>query len=78
MLGHTFIDHGYGKAIVCAVGQRTQYGLIQKSLEFEKNLKSPLHYKLQKQGELIARSGVWVSLSVFGIVIFWILYSIVI
>lgn len=51
LLGHTFIDHGFGKAIVCAVGARTQYGLIQKTLEFEKNLKSPLHYKLQKQGE---------------------------
>jgi magnesium-transporting ATPase (P-type) len=41
-------------------------------------LKSPLHYKLQKQGEQIARAGVFVSVSVFCILIFWIAYSIIV
>lgn len=72
------MESGFGKAIVCAVGLRSQYGLIQKTLEFEKNSKSPLHFKLVVLGERIARAGVLVSVLVFGILLFWIMYSIIV
>ncbi len=28
LIGHSFVEHGFGKAIVCGVGLKTQYGLI--------------------------------------------------
>jgi len=52
--------------------------LIQKTLAFEKNTKSSLHFKLVQYGEKISKCGVLFSILIFLILGFWILYSIIV
>ena len=60
----TFVKNGNGKAVVTAVGNQTEMGLIAKEISVNAE-ESPLNQKLSKLGKTITIIGVSVSILVF-------------
>lgn len=61
----TFVVHGNGQMLVCAVGDKTEFGVIAKEIQQEEGGRTPLQEKLAKLGKNITIFGAIVALLIF-------------
>lgn len=61
----TFVVHGNGKMVVCAVGDNTEFGMIAKEIQQEESGRTPLQEKLTKLGKNITIFGGIVAFLIF-------------
>ncbi|WP_169737237.1 cation-translocating P-type ATPase [Ureaplasma canigenitalium] len=66
----SLVVNGTGRAIVTAIGNETQVGLIQKSINDVKNEKTPLQKKIGKLSKIIGAFAAMLCIAVFFIYIF--------
>lgn len=75
ILQSTLAETGQGKAIVCAVGERTQAGKADRILDIENEL-TPLQCKLETIANQIGTVGVYAAILTFMALIIRLLINI--
>lgn len=71
----TFVVHGSGQLLVCAVGDSTEFGSIAKQLQTEEQTKTPLQEKLTKLGKNITIFGAIVAALIFVVQFIYLLVT---
>ena len=61
----TFVVHGNGQMLVCAVGDNTEFGIIAREIQTEESGRTPLQEKLTKLGKNITIFGAIVAALIF-------------
>ena len=62
----TFITNGFGKLLVTAVGDKTEFGKIANELSGSKKTTTPLQERLGRMGKLIAIAGIIAAVVLFA------------